>query len=271
MTWQGSPGAVLTVTTAGGMAVLAVLAWRRRGSRESAWLSLALLAAAAWATAYSLEMAASTASARQTWGDAKYVGICALPPAWALFVSAYTGHAQWIRPRTMLLLAIEPAIVLALLSNKHTHDLIRYYPAGSHIAKSGVLFWPHSVYTYLLLWGATAVLVWRLGRLSPIYRSQSTLLVISLIIPFACNLMFNFGVPPLDTVDLTPFAFLGAGVVLVWGVLRFRLVGLRPVARSQAFQRITDLVITLDPLTHVVDVNAAGEKALGLRAGRLVG
>jgi len=262
---------VLTVTTAAGMVVLAALAWRRRPAREAAWLAIALLAAAVWATAYSLEMAASTASARQAWGDAKYVGICALPPAWALFVSTYTGRTKWIRPWTMLLLAIEPTIVLVLLYNGHTHDLIRYYSAGSHVAKSGALFWPHSVYTYVLLWGATAVLVWRLSRLSPIYRRQSTVLVVSLIFPFACNLMFNLGIPPLDTVDLTPFAFLGAGVVLVWGVLRFRLAGLRPVARSQAFQRITDLVITLDPLTHVVDVNAAAEKALGQPAGRLVG
>jgi diguanylate cyclase (GGDEF)-like protein len=273
MSWQWSPGGALTATASVGMAVLAAFAWRRRSGAEAAWLALALLAAAAWALAYSMELVSTTASTRQSWGDAKYVGICALPPAWVMFVSAYTGRTSWLRRRTSLLLVVEPVAVLGLLSNKHTHDLIRYYRAGStsRVAQSGALFWPHSAYTYLLLWGATGLLVLRLGRLSPVYRRQSTVLVATLSVPFVCNILFNVGVPPFDSVDLTPFAFLGAGAVLVWGVLRFRLVGLRPVARSQAFQRINDLVITLDPLSRVIDVNAAAARAFGLPAEHLIG
>ncbi|MGB8650610.1 MAG: histidine kinase N-terminal 7TM domain-containing protein [Mycobacteriales bacterium] len=275
MTWQWSPGGVLTLVAAVGFVLLAAVVWRRRADERfdssAAWLMLVLLATGAWAAAYSLELASSASSDRQAWGDLKYVGICALPPAWVAFVATYTGRT-WLRRRVLLLLAVEPLLVLLLLVNEGTHDLIRVYPSGSsRVAGTGVLFWPHSVYTYLVLWAATAMLVVRLGRMSPIYRRQSTVLVASLAVPFVCNLLFNAGVAPFDTVDLTPFAFLGSGVVLVWGVMRFRLVGARPVARSQAFTVTDDLVVTLDPEHRVIDLNPAAVASFGLPADRLVG
>lgn len=273
MSWQWSPGGVLTVTGAVTVAMLAALAWRRRSGVDAAWLALVLVAAAAWGLAYGLELASPTVAERQAWGDVKYVGICALPVAWVMFVSAYTGRTAWHRPRTILLLAIEPVLVLGMLANRSTHDLIRYYPAGSaaQVASNGALFWAHSVYTYVVLWGATALLVVRLGRMSPVYRRQAAVLVVSLAVPFVLNLLFNLGVPPFDTVDLTPFAFLGAAVVLVWGVTRLHLVRLRPVARSEAFTKISDLVIALDSLARVIDVNGAASAAFGVPARQLLG
>ena len=263
MRWQLSPGGLVTVAAAAGMLLLAVAVWRRHRVAEGAWLGLALSATALWAAAYSLELAATTSSTRQMWGDLKYVGICALPPAWVMFVSKYTGGGRWLSRRgVMLLLLVEPVLVLALLANNGTHHLIRYYPRGADVARTGALFWPHGVYTYALLWGATAVLIVRLSRLSPVYRWQSTVLLVSVLVPFICNVLYNTGVPPLDTLDLTPFAFLGTGVVLVWGVLRARLVGLRPLGRSQAFMRVSDPIVTVDPLARVLDINAAATAML---------
>ncbi len=272
MSWQWSPGGPLMLASAAAVAVLVAIVWRRRfEDNGAAWLMLVLLAAAAWGAAYGLELTTS-ASAARTWGNAKYVGICAMPVAWVAFVAAYTGRPR-LRGAVMLLLAVEPTLVLVLLADTHTHDLIRVYPVGaaSRVAGAGVLFWPHTVYTYLLLWTATVVLGVRLWRLSPVYRRESTMLVVSLAVPFLCNVLFNTGVPPFGRIDLTPYAFLGLGVVLMWGVLRFRLVGLRPIARSHVFTATDDLVVTLDPLYRVVDVNPAGAAAFGLPATRLIG
>jgi diguanylate cyclase (GGDEF)-like protein len=273
VTWLWSPGGVITLLASALMLLLAVLAWRRRGTAEATWLALVLFAAAAWGVAYTLELSATSLSARETWGDVKYVGICALPPAWVGFVTAYTGRGSWLRHRWMLLLVVEPVVVLGLLANERTHDLIRYYPAGSasRVASGGELFWLHVAYTYLLLWGATAVLVSRLARISPLYRRQSVALVLSITPPFAVNILYNLGVQPFDEIDLTPFAFLGSGFVLVWGVLRFRLVRLQPVGRSHVFMTIRDPVLTLDRGCCVIDANPAAAEALGVPAEDLVG
>jgi len=273
MNWQLSPGGLLSLLSGGLFAVLAAVVWRRRESSALTWLALVLVSTAMWSFAYTLELVSPTASARHTWGDLKYVGICTLPAAWVAFVLVYTGSAAWLRRRTTLLLLVEPLLVLSLLGNASTHDLIRYYPGGptSDVSAAGPLFWPHSIYTYALLWGATAVLVVRLTRLSPLYRRLSVALVLSFTLPFVLNVLFNLGIAPFNTVDLTPFAFLLSGLVLVWGVLRFRLVRLQPVGRSQAFMSFRDPVFTLDPLGRVIDANPAAAAAFGAPAEKLVG
>ncbi len=271
--WLWTPGGLLTLLASGAFAVLATVVWRRREGTTTLWLALVLLATGIWSLAYTLELASPTAAERHTWGDLKYVGICALPPAWVAFVAVYTGGPAWLRRRTMLLLGVEPLLVLALLSNTRTHDLIRYYPGGptSDVSVAGDLFWPHSIYTYLLLWGATMVLVVRLSRISPLYRRLSVVLVLSFALPFVVNVLYNVGIPLFGTIDLTPFAFLISGLILVWGVLRYRLVRLQPIGRSQVFMTIRDLVVTLDPMNRVIDANPAASAAFGLPAGKLIG
>ena len=272
MEWQWSTGFAVMVGAAVMTLVLSLLVWHRRAGDEWACLAVALLATAVWAAAYSLELASTTPSARSTWGDLKYLGICALPPAWVLFVLTYTGDRRWrLRPAVTSLLLVEPLLVWALLANSDTHDLIRRYPAGSTVAEVGVLFWPHAAYTYLLCWGATALFVVRLMRLSPVYRRQSVILSVSAAAPFVLNLLYSAEVGPFGEYDLTPFAFLGCGIVLAWGVLRLRLVGLRPLGRNQAFMRISDVILTLDPLGRVVDANAAAALAFGQPVHRLIG
>jgi diguanylate cyclase (GGDEF)-like protein/PAS domain S-box-containing protein len=53
----------------------------------------------------------------------------------------------------------------------------------------------------------------------------------------------------------------------VWGVFRYRLLDLVPVARSLMFDRLGDPVLVLDAYGRVVDANPAAEQALGAGAG----
>lgn len=54
--------------------------------------------------------------------------------------------------------------------------------------------------------------------------------------------------------DLTPFAFSLTGVVLAFGVLRFLLFDLAPVAHDLLIEKIDDGVIVLDRDSRVVDM-----------------
>ena len=157
--------------------------------------------------------------------------------------------------------------MLLVLAAAGTHDLVRYYPEGATVAttqaaEAGLLFWPHLLYNTVLVWVATALLVVTLSRMSGLYRRQSVLLVVAILLPILLNLLFNLRVGPFRQVDLTPFAFVLTTAVLVWGVYQFSLLDLRPVARSQIFRTISDPVLVLDPDGRVLDANPA--------AGRLV-
>src|SRR6266511_5070828 len=74
------------------LAVYAFYVWRRRRATAAASLAVVLAAAGWWGLAYAIELAASRLSTRLLWGDAKWLGICLLPPAWFAFVMQYTGR-----------------------------------------------------------------------------------------------------------------------------------------------------------------------------------
>ncbi|HEY4791071.1 MAG TPA: histidine kinase N-terminal 7TM domain-containing protein, partial [Actinomycetes bacterium] len=72
-----------------------------------------------------------------------------------------------------------------------------------------------------------------LVRASRVYRRVTTILIVSLVVPYVVNLLYNFDVGPFGRFDLTPFLLIGSCLVLVWGLFRFRLLGIRPVARGR--------------------------------------
>jgi signal transduction histidine kinase len=267
MTWRWSPAGGLLLAGTACIAVAVALVWRRRANAAAASL-LVVLAAMQWSVAYALELSAGDPASRQFWGDLKYVGICLLPPAWLALVARYTGRTGWSNPAVGALLAIEPLAVLVLLANNATHDLIRFEPAaapgsGEAVVEAGPLFWPHLIYTDAVIWTGTAILLLTLGRMSRLYRRQSAILFGAVFLPVVVNLLFNLDLGPFGRVDLTPFAFLTTAAVLVWAVLRFNLLDLRPVARSRSFQTIGDPVLVLDPFGRVIDANPAAERLVG--------
>jgi PAS domain S-box-containing protein len=259
------------------LAAYAFYAWRRRRASAGASLTVVLAAAGWWSLAYALELGATNLSTRLLWGDAKWLGICLLPPAWFAFIMQYTGRDRWVNRSTMAALAVPPAVVIVLLAGQATHDLVRYYPPSAAadpanaIAQVGPLFWPFLVYADVVVWGCTALFVWTLTRTSRLYWRQSLLLAVTVLLPILANILHNLDVGPFGRVELTPFLFVLTGAVLVWGIFRFRLLDLAPIARSRIFQLMQDAVVALDPYGRVVDANLAAERLLGQPVGQAVG
>jgi PAS domain S-box-containing protein len=272
MSWRWSAAGWLMLGGAAFFAVAVGYVWRRRGDALAVSLLVMLLAGLAWSVAYALELSSTDPATRQLWGDLKYVGICLLTPAWLAFVFHYTGRVKWPSRLVGALLAVEPLALLLLLANDASHDLVRFYPAdGGPVAEAGPLFWVHLVYTDVLLWAGTAVFILASARLSRLYRRQSIVVFVAVLLPWAVNLLYNLDVGPFGQVDLSPFAFTLTAGVLVFGVFRFGLLDQRPVARSQIFETINDPVLVLDPWGRIIDANPAAGRLVGRPAGEAVG
>lgn len=258
------------------LAGLAVYVGRRRGTASGFALATLLVAVAWWGLAYSLELSGTEVAVKSLWGDLKYVGICALPPAWLVFVLQYTGRGRLVDRRMLLALAVEPVLVLAVLFNRRTHDLVRFYPpeaAGVElpVVGTGPLFWVHFAYANAMLLVATTMFVFTMTRLSHTYRQMALVMVAAALLPWVANLLHNFEVGWFARVDLTPFAFIVTGAVLVWGLFRERMVRLSPLARSVVMENMTDGVFVLDAFGRVADVNPAGAALVVAARADLIG
>ena len=166
-------------------------------------------------------------------------------------------------------------MVLALLVVPATRHLIRFYPSGPPqpipTVDAGVLYWPHVVYSNALVLTGSAILLITVMRVSRLYWRQSITLLVAICLPLIGNAMTDFNAPPFEHLDPSPLATSLAAWVLVFGVLRYRLLDLRPVARTHVVETMRDAVLVADAHGHVVDLNPAALALLGRRAGELVG
>ena len=253
----------------------AVTVWRWRGRVGRASLCAVLLAAAVWCVAYAGELVASGDS-RVLWGALKFIGTTLLPPAWLIFALQYTGRLTRPRRRLLAALAVEPALVLLLLAYSPTRSLIRSYPAEQLQAALptvhlGAAYWVHFVYTSALVLAASAILLLTVMRMSRLYWRQSIVLGVAICLPLAANVMSSLDVAPFARFNATPIAVSVAAWTLVLGVLRYRLLDLRPVARALVVETMRDAVVVADASGHVVDVNPAAQRLLGMPAAALIG
>ena len=248
--------------------------WRRRGATGATSLCVVLAGAGWWCLAYALQLAAPTVDGAVLWGAVKYVGTTALPPAWFVFALQYTGRGR-TGPRLYAALCVEPLIVLGLLAVPRTRALIRYYPAGPSSPvpqpRLGAAYWVHFAYTNVLVLAASVLLLTMLIRSSRLFWRQTSTLLVAIFLPILGNLLSSVNVPPFETLDPTPLAVSVAAVVLVHGVLRFRLLDLVPVARTLVLKTLQDAVLVVDALGRVVDLNPAAQKLIGHSAREAVG
>jgi serine phosphatase RsbU (regulator of sigma subunit)/PAS domain-containing protein len=254
--------------------VVAVYVWTNRQATAARSLTVLTLAAGVWTLCYALEVSLPELSQIRLWGDLKYLGITLVPPAMWTFALEYTGRRRRLRPYEIAILLIEPVIVLVTLAVPATHDLVRSVSldaGGELVVASGPLFWVHLVYSYSLMLAATVVLVRGLLQVTDRHRLAAWSLIVAVLMPMVLNALYNLQVPGLDVVDLTPIAFSVTGLVLVWGLFRFRLLDLIPVGRKKIVDRIPDSVLVLDAVGRVVDVNPAALTLLRLPPRRVTG
>ena len=252
-------------------AVLAFGAWRRRGTVPGAIpAAVLLLAVAEWSLAYALEMSSTYLPRKLFWVKAQYLGMVFVPGAWVAFVLEYTGRGSWLTGRRVALMAIEPLATLVLAWTSGSHALI-YGDARLSSGNTGVLLeftrgpWlaVDTAYSYVLaLLGSLLLVQAYLGSPS-YYRAQVGVLLLGASAPWLAETLSIAGVRPFTHVDVTPFAFMISGAVVVWGVLRYRLLDIVPVALKTVFGRLSDGIIVLDAQGCIVDLNPSAEAIVG--------
>jgi signal transduction histidine kinase/PAS domain-containing protein len=213
------------------------------------------------------------------WSKASYIGTVAIPAAWVAFAVGYTGR-QALGRSALALLAVEPIVTLALVWTNEIHGLIwsrvtvtSTEPYLEVSREYGDWFWIHAAYSYLLLGIGAYLLLAMAVRLRRTYRGQSGVLLLAIAIPWVANALYLLRLSPSPSLDLTPFGFLAAGLVLVLGLYRYRVLevfpGLLPIARDAVVEAMADGVVVVDRRGQVIDLNPGARRLLGCDDGAI--
>lgn len=277
--WQTISYSLLLLLVALVLTALALSAWQRRPAPGASLFVLFLMSVALWSVAYSFEIGLAALPLKIFWAKLKYLGIVLVPIGWLGFVLQYIGQGWWLtRSRLMLLLFI-PFLTLLLVWSTELHGLIWVPPitvsqvgsaASTLQMESGVWFWVHTAYSYLLFLLGTILFVGKILRSSALYRWQGLTLILGALIPWVLNIIYLSGSSS-SSLDLTPFAFALGAVAVGWSLFYFRLLDIVPVARGALVEKMQEGVLVLDYLGRIVDLNPAAEEMMGLPPAALIG
>ena len=265
------PPYVLPLFVAAAIAAgLSVAVWRRRPALGVVPFVTLMAAVTEWSLGNALEQIVVDLTAKQFFARLDYIGITLVTVSWFLFALEYTGRQAWITRRNLRLLAIEPILVQVFLWTNDDHHLFwdsyTLKPSGSYIFTDttfGPVFWVHAVYSYLLILAGTVMLLQAFARSRDFYRAQIVTMLIGVFAPWISNAIYLAGLSPLPGIDITALAFTVTGIAMAWGVYRYRLLDIVPVARDTVIESMSDAVFVLDSQNRIVDINPAALRVMG--------
>jgi PAS domain S-box-containing protein len=208
----------------------------------------------------------------------QYIGILTIPVAGLFFAIEYTGRGHWLKPRIIALLCVLPVVTLILVWTNDVHELvwrdIHLEATDGFLVKVssyGAWFWFYLAYAYSLMLVGTSLVIGLLIGSRDIYRRQAAALLVFALVPCSGNLLYIFRLNPLEHLDLTPFAFIISGAALAWGLFRFRLADLLPVAYSRIIESLDDSIIVLDARDRILELNPAAKRLTDQSDARIIG
>lgn len=243
---------------------LAAYACRRRRNKAGAMPYIGLiLSVMAYSVGYTFEIAGSTPEELGFWLRVEYLGVSFLPALWLIFVWEYVGDERFLTRRRIWALFAIPMITLILHFTNGWHHLFyqeihlkKVGPFSVAVLEKGPWYWVQIAYLYFsLVYGN--LLLWREYRRAPaLYKGQTVCMMLGSLLPLTGDLIYLTGNSP-GGIDLGPFMIAFTTPLYAWGLFRFQMLNLVPIARDKVFEGIRDGVIVLDEQNRLADFNPA--------------
>ncbi|WP_255197110.1 histidine kinase N-terminal 7TM domain-containing protein [Halorarius litoreus] len=255
---------VSAVTTSG----LAVASWRRR-RQPGAWPFVGLmLATTVWTVSYAAGLVTPMYTARVFWEQMQWFGIPFVPLFLFLFFVTYAGYGELATTRTVVVLAVVPALTFLLVWTNPLHDLVWQgtvlrRTSGLVVASQtfGPGYWMNLFYTYLLVGGSICLLGVAIYRETHPFSRTSALLAAGIMVPLVANFASVFSLGPVEGLDMTPYAFTVTGLVFSRAIFDHRLFRHSPavsrLGRHSTLAALEDGVLLVDSDGTVVSANDA--------------
>lgn len=229
-------------------------------------LTLLMAAVAIWSLAYGMEFISPTLLLKLWWVKIEYCGAVWIGMLLFIFVILITKKKRLLNNTGYIVLSIVPVLTILLVLTNNDHHLVwklawlelgGVVPAVAYIRGSG--FWVFVLFSYGLLLLATIILLQSLISARGIFRNQLITVLTGIAFPWGSNMLYLFEIQSLNVLDLTPVAFTISGLAFLWGLLRYQMLSLIPLAHETMLENMSDPVIVLDSEDRILDVNRAAQ------------
>ena len=244
------------------MLFIAYLSFRKHQLAVTRYSGLAMLASALYAIGYAFELITPSLEGKRFWLMVEYFGISFIPIFWLMLALHYTGYHTRMKPQLTPLLFVIPSLTLLFNYTNDYHHL--FYasvqspgdPSASLQLEHGFWFWIHVTNSYIHFAATIVLYVLSYLKANPVMRKQIVFLLAGGLAPIVTNVIYVFGSGE-SRLDLTPIGFAVSGVAHIWGIYKFNLLRLVPIAIQQVYDTMKDGVIIIDYNDNMTDINQA--------------
>lgn len=241
---------------------ISVYAWQRREVNGAQPFALCTGSIFIWCFFAVFEQIAPTGSQQIVFGKAQYFGIAPFSVLWLLFTLRYAQCDSWLSQRVLRAFSVIPLLTLAFAFTGCWHGWVwkavefRSEPFPKLVITHGWWFnyvaVPHN---YALLLAGLGVLLNAYFSGSRLHRQQTLLLLGSILITFACNIVYVVSGITLYGLDPTPVGFAFTMLLIQISLFRAKFLDVAPISYKTVFLNISDAVILLDWQHRIVDLN----------------
>ncbi|RIH63086.1 PAS domain S-box protein [Mariniphaga sediminis] len=252
-----------------------VILWRYRKSPEVKYMLFIEFFAAIWAFTYGMEFSSPDLETKKHWSQLSYLGISFLPVCYFLFTTAFSQKYHVITPLNIGLLSIIPFFTLLLIFTNDYHLLVWskvWLANGANMLlyKHGIWFWVFWGYSITLIFAGLYNLLHAMHEFTAYYKSQANTLLVATLFPFLGNVMYVTGINPIPGLDWTPLFFVFPGLIITFGVVRYRMFDLVPFARNKLIDTMSDGVIVINSEGFIEDCNPALYRIFSLNGKSII-
>jgi PAS domain S-box-containing protein len=242
--------------------------WKNKSARL---LMLLVVSVAVWSLAYGMELISTYLTLKLWWVKVEYFGATWIGMLIFSFVLTITEKKMQLNKTGYALLSIIPIVILLCVVTNDHHHLV--WTNAWHNLSGGVPvvifqraigFWVFVTYSYLLMFLAVIILIQSLISAKEIFKKQLLIVLVGILLPWLANLLYLFGFEELQFLDLTPIAFTISGIIFFWGLLRYQMFSLIPLAREAVLDSMDDPIIALDMNDRILDLNRAAKSLFNI-------
>ena len=185
--------------------------------------------------------------------DIYYISICLLPVAF-YFMTVIFENGKMVFKKSHLLLFLIPITSLSLLWTNDLHHLFYKEYSMSLSTAYGPWFYVHTYYTYILFAIAFIKLLRYSIKNSGFFSKQAVMLVLGAVAPILVNMLGSIGNVSVS-IYATPIAFSVTVICFTFGIFKFDLFKITPIALQKIVDRISDSYIVLNDNNNITDFN----------------
>ncbi len=277
MYWQYTPFIIFIFITLLISGTLFIWGLRLRPIPGAAWFAALMFAAFLFSFFYGLEILAVDLKGVIFWSKMQYLGAANIPVTWLFLVMTYTGRRDKFTARKISLFFVIPVITILLTWTNQFHELIwisptlKSNPAFTLLAFTPGIWWRvNMAYGGLILTIAVAQLIATLMYSNSMYLRQIIILLVFSGLNGLGFILYIMDIVPYN-INPSPLTISIGGLLLAWGIFRYRIIELIPIAKDKIIDGLRDGLIVLNTKNKVVDINPMARMILGISQASITG